>query len=73
MMHWRSPCTHWPRLDGEMLKRLSEAVTNGPAGLSQLDRWKDYVGLDEEGGKKADEVSGDEVFAMVKRMKGWAL
>jgi hypothetical protein len=40
----------------------------------ELDRWKDYVGLDEEEGrKKADEVSGDEVFVMVKRMKCWAL
>jgi hypothetical protein len=53
---------------------LSNIVRALNVECEELDRWKDYVGLDEEEGrKKAEEISGDEVFAMVKRMKGWTL
>ena len=51
---------------------LSNIVRALNVECEELDRWKEYVGLDEEEGrKKAEETSGDEVFSMVKRMKGW--
>jgi hypothetical protein len=53
---------------------LSNIVRALNVQFEELERWKEYVSLDEEEGKgKVGEKEEDLVFRMVARMRGWAV
>jgi predicted transcriptional regulator len=53
---------------------LSNIVRALNVECEELERWKEYVGLDDdEGRRKVEENSGDAVLRKVARMRGWTL
>src|SRR6202035_2788597 len=53
---------------------LSNIVRALNVEYEELERWQEYVSLDEQEGKrKGREKEGDVIFRMVARMRGWTV
>ena len=53
---------------------LSNIVRALNVEFEELERWQEYVSLDEQEGKrKGREKEGDVIFRMVARMRGWTV